>query len=125
MAAEPMDFAASLRRARHDWDVIADICRKEQGDHRTGAEKALIDAQVKVVHYKEELVAVGMKPHAASIVLAVTMIVLMKYTGDVPVMVTAVLAMLLVLCLKILQHLDLLHAGMQSMHENKHLALQQ
>ena len=58
-----------------------------------------------------------MKPHAASLAVAVAMIAVMKFTGDVPVVVAAVLAVLLVLCLKILQHLDLLQTGMQLMHE--------
>ena len=112
-----MQFGVLVGRARIDLELIEDICRTQlRFDHRV-AEKALIDAKVKLMYYKQSIVGVGMKPHAASFALAVAMIAIMKYTGDVPVVVAAVLAVLLVLCLKILQHLDLLQTGMQLMHE--------
>ena len=113
MARAPMQFGDLLAGARMDLELIEDICKAQPRFNDRAVEKALFEAKVRCMCYKNYAVGVGMKPHAASLAVAVAVVAIMKLTGDVPVALAVAVAVLLVLCLKILQHLDLMKTGME------------
>ena len=109
----PAQFGDLVACAKGSLEIIKDIVRLQPRFNDLAADRALFEAKVRRMCYKDYRVGAGMKPYAANLAVAVAAVAIMKLTGDTPVALAVAVAVLLVLGLKILQQLDLMKTGLE------------